>query len=164
MHYLACTRMRKEEINMVVRPDKKIPVKNLKDQYVFLAGSIDFKSSSNWREEVICKVNHEVIFFDPTNHEHDTLDDSEMKNQINWELEALELSNKILLNFLPNYESPISLVELGLYTFTRKLIVVCPKQFHKYRYVSVLCERYNIPFFLNLNDAIAFLRKELIEF
>ena len=73
---------------------------------------------------------------------------------IEWELEALSMSDKIILNFLPNALSPISLVELGLYVASKKLLVICPKEFYKSRYVYTLCKKHNTPIFLNLEEAI----------
>ncbi|WP_452600169.1 nucleoside 2-deoxyribosyltransferase domain-containing protein, partial [Pontimicrobium sp. MEBiC01747] len=71
--------------------------------------------AGNWREKVIREMGSQVHFFEPTRIEHNKFNDFQMKEHIEWELNALNLSDKILLNFLPDAKSPISLVELGWY-------------------------------------------------
>ena len=75
-----------------------------------------------------------------------------MKRQINWELDAMHIADQILLNFLPESLAPISLIELGLLVKTKKLIVVCPKEFYKSSYVFTLCEKYKTPVFLKIGN------------
>ena len=93
-------------------------------------------------------------FLDPTNRNYENLNSLDVKLHIQWELDALEMSDKILLNLLPDALSPISLVELGLYVSSNKLIVVCPKEFYKSSYVHTLCEKYNTPIFNKINTAL----------
>lgn len=148
--------MKMEETNNVYTSTIDLPSKDkMQNDSVFLAGSIDFQLSSNWRKYVIARIGGRLIF-DPTNENHNSLSDSEMKNHIAWELEALSLSDTIFLNFLPDSESPISLVELGLYVKSNKLIVICPKEFYKSRYVIQLCSTYNTPLFDSLDDGIKY--------
>jgi hypothetical protein len=132
----------------------ELPLKEENVQSIFLAGSIDLHLPGNWREKVIEKIGGGVHFFDPTISGHNELSNLQMEVHINWELDALSMADKILLNFLPEAESPISLVELGLYVSTNRLVVVCPKEFYKSRYVQVLCKKYNTPLFLELEQAI----------
>ncbi|CAL2079659.1 nucleoside 2-deoxyribosyltransferase domain-containing protein [Tenacibaculum sp. 190524A05c] len=134
----------------------KLPVKNEDETFCFLAGSIDFKESTSWRDTIIKGSSKNTIFFDPTREDHDTLDNQEMVCHIHWELEALELADMIILNFLPEAKSPISLVEFGLYMKSNKLIVVCPKEFYQYRYVSTICDRYNTSIYHNLQEVFKY--------
>ncbi|GAB1856239.1 hypothetical protein MHTCC0001_10740 [Flavobacteriaceae bacterium MHTCC 0001] len=131
-----------------------LPVKEEKKDYVFLAGSIDLKLKGDWRSELINIVGDKVHFIDPTISNHDELDDIQMKKHINWELDALNLADKVFLNLLPDSKSPISLIELGMYVRTSKLIVVCPEAFYQSRYIKTLCEKYNVPLFDSLNSAV----------
>ncbi|MCH2032625.1 MAG: nucleoside 2-deoxyribosyltransferase domain-containing protein [Tenacibaculum sp.] len=134
----------------------KLPAKNEDKTFCFLAGSIDFKESTSWRDLVVSKSSKNTIFFDPTREDHDTLGNQEMVCHIQWELEALEIADMIILNFLPDAKSPISLVELGLYMRLNKLIVVCPKGFYQYRYVSTICDKYNTPIYHNLKEVFKY--------
>ena len=70
-------------------------------------------------------------FLDPTNENHDSLDTIQMEKHVEWELDALEMADSILLNFLPNALSPISLVELGLYVNSKKYMLFVLKSFIK---------------------------------
>ena len=143
---------------MIFTSENKLPIKENEKNYIFLAGSMDFNISENWRKQVIDILSNTNCLFDPTNKNHDKLNERQMKEHIEWELDALLMSDKILLNFLPNALSPISLVELGLYVSTKKMIVVCPKEFYKSKYVYTLCEKYNTPIFNKIEEAINILK------
>merc|ERR1712096_330437 len=51
------------------------------------------------------------------------------REQVLWELNALERVDIIVLYLQPGTKSPISLLELGLHTRSGKLIVLCPTGF-----------------------------------
>ncbi|WP_075342718.1 nucleoside 2-deoxyribosyltransferase domain-containing protein [Tenacibaculum agarivorans] len=135
---------------MIYTSKDELPIKEEGYQYYFLAGSIDYTTAKPWRFSIIQKNTRKIHFLDPTNTKHDQLTDKAMKNHILWELNALEFADKIILNLLPEATSPISLVELGLYAKSEKLIVICPDSFYKSRYVHVLCEKYDVPLYKNL--------------
>jgi hypothetical protein len=131
-----------------------LPIKESDQRYIFLAGSMAHKQSANWRNQVVNSLPNSYHFLDPTNDHHDTLNALQMKKHVEWELDAMAMADIVLLHFLPNAISPISLVELGLYVNTNKLYVVCPKAFYKSSYVVTLCERYHTPTFKTLQEAI----------
>lgn len=153
MHCLRFTLTKKEEINMVYTSEAALPAANSDKELIFLAGSMGEDAQGTWRDRISNDLSDKFHFLDPTCHNHASLDADGMKKHIQWELEAMELADIILLRFLPDAESPISLVELGLYTFSKKLIVVCPEGFYKYNYLNVLCEKYATPFLANLEEA-----------
>jgi len=148
--------------NMLYTSDNKLPLQEQGNQSIFLAGSMDTNINGNWRQDVINRLDDDYNFFDPTNNNHSTLHNYQMRAHIKWELDALKMADKIILNFIPNAQSPISLVELGLHVATSKLIVICPKEFYKYRYVNVLCKEYDTPFFHSINEALDTLNTKLI--
>lgn len=137
---------------MIYTAIDKLPSKKKGYKYCFLAGSIDHSEPNSWRTILYKKAPETIHFFDPTRKDHNALDDEAMRQQIYWELDALELSDKIILNFLPQAKSPISLVEMGLYAKSGKLVVVCPDEFYQKRYVKALCSRYSVPFFKDINE------------
>ncbi|TYA78616.1 nucleoside 2-deoxyribosyltransferase domain-containing protein [Seonamhaeicola marinus] len=139
---------------MIYTPHNQIKAKETHKDYVFLAGSIDLNLDGNWREQVINLIGDKVHFIDPTISGHDAMNDLQMESHINWELDMLDLADKVFLNFLEESKSPISLVELGMYTRTSKLIVVCPNAFYKSRYIKTLCKKYKIPLFTTLDAAV----------
>lgn len=122
--------------------------------FIFLAGSIDKNHKTDWRINAINYFWEKYRIYDPRITNHSELTDNEMKNHVEWELNALSSANRIILNFLSDAKSPISLLELGMYVRSKKLIVVCPKTFYKYQYVKTLCNIYNTPCFNKISDAI----------
>lgn len=126
---------------------------------LFLAGSIDLELEGNWRGEVCDELGTHLNYFDPTHENHAKLDRLGWKKHIEWELEAMEMADYILLNFLPNATSPISLVELGLNSLSKKLIVSCPKEFYQSQYIHVFCSHYSIPVFEGLDLALKYIKE-----
>ncbi|MFT6981845.1 MAG: hypothetical protein ACJAUD_000612 [Crocinitomicaceae bacterium] len=139
---------------MVFNFQSSIQDKQKDKQIVFLAGSVATDSDNNWRHDIINKWGDEYHFFDPVNPNHANLNDKDMRAHIKWELDALKSSDYIFLNLLPTSTSPISLVEMGLYVSTKKLIVICPTEFYKWRYIDVLCKEYNTPIFQDFGEAL----------
>ncbi|WP_152594432.1 nucleoside 2-deoxyribosyltransferase domain-containing protein [Cellulophaga sp. E6(2014)] len=139
---------------MVFTSETALPIKESDQRYIFLAGSMASKHTINWRNQVVNSLRNSYQFLDPTKEHHDTLNATQMKKHVEWELDAMAMADIVLLNFLPKALSPISLVELGLYVNTKKLYVVCPKAFYKSSYVLTLCERYHTPTFKTLLEAI----------
>lgn len=77
-------------------------------------------------------------------------------NQIKWEHKYLDMSDIIIMNILPNSKSPISLMEIGLYANSGKLLVFCRPEFYRYANVETVCKKYNIPLYNtnNIDDII----------
>lgn len=121
---------------------------------IFLAGSMAKEPEVNWRQTVIDNLEENYHFLDPTNSNHNSLSDAEMHEHVMWEFEGMRIADYILINFISDSLSPISLVELGLHTATDKLIVVCPKEFYKWSYIETLCKEHNTPIFNRLEEVI----------
>ncbi len=144
---------------MVHTSDTNLPPQANSKKLVFLAGSMCIDKEDNWRKNVIKNYANDFDFIDPTNENHNLLNDSLMKKHINWELEGLELSDIIFMNLLPESKSPISMVELGLYARSNKLIICCPENFYQYRYINALAKKYNVTLFSELDKGIQYLKK-----
>ena len=56
----------------------------------------------------------------------------EMEKQIKWEQNHLDAAHIIAMVLLDDSKSPISLLELGLYANTNKLIVFCTPNFYRW--------------------------------
>lgn len=65
------------------------------------------------------------------------------REQVEWELNALEEADMIVVYFDPKGKAPITLMELGLHK-DDKIIVCCPDGYHKKGNVDVVCHKYNI--------------------
>jgi len=116
---------------------------------VFLAGTIDSGNSTNWQEELIELCKHkDITFFNPRRKDWEgELSNKELEYQIKWEQDHLDQADKIVMCLLDNSKSPISLLELGLYAQSGKLLVFCNKAFYRYDNVRLTCQKYNIPLY-----------------
>jgi hypothetical protein len=107
--------------------------------------------AEDWQQKVITAVSDfEKVIYNPRRENWDstwaqTIENPKFKEQVDWELEGLEESDLIIMNFTPETMSPISLMEFGLYARSGKMVVYCPEGFWRKGNVDVVCKRYNIP-------------------
>lgn len=123
---------------------------------VFLAGSIEMGKAVDWQTEM-SEFFHARNWniFNPRRDDWDSSWEQNYSNpqfsqQVNWELNALDVADLIIMYFDPATKSPISLLELGLYASSGKLRVVCPDGFWRKGNVEIVCNKYNIPFYDDL--------------
>lgn len=136
-----------------IKPPKNIVKRNLNRRSVFLAGSIEMGNAEDWQNELAKQF--EKNGWDVLNPRRDEWDSSwkqEFENpqfyqQVTWELNALEHADLIVMYFDPKTKSPISLLELGLYARSGKLMVVCPEGFWRKGNVDIVCQYYKIPLY-----------------
>jgi len=135
---------------------------------VFLAGSIEMGLAEDWQSKIETRFKDydEVVFFNPRRDDWDSSWEQDENNpqfnhQVNWELDRLEESDIIFMNFDPNTKSPITLMELGAYGTVKEIIVCCPPGFYRRGNVKIFCSRNNILFFNNIEDAIGSLMTKL---
>ena len=120
---------------------------------IFLAGAID-KNSPTWREKVISECSElDVTFINPRN---DNYSPEILEKQTVWELEMQRAANLIVFYFPEGYESPLSLVELGLAMNTPKHMVLGVETgFYKVRYLETLAGFYARPIYYSLDKVIS---------
>ena len=129
---------------------------------VFLAGSIEMGKAEDWQSKVCQHFDSNewtITFFNPRRDEWDSSWKQEEKSpqfnqQVNWELTNLESSDIIFMYLDPETKSPISLLELGLFASSGKMIVCCPDGFYRKGNVEIVCTRYNILLHNSLDSAI----------
>jgi hypothetical protein len=127
---------------------------------IFLAGSIEMGSAENWQEKIESILNnHKITILNPRRDYWDSSWKQEQtnvqfNNQVNWELNMLNNSTIIFMYLSPETKSPISLMELGLYAQSGKMIVCCPNGFWRKGNVDIVCTRYNIPLFNDFYEAV----------
>lgn len=128
---------------------------------IFLAGSIgvDVKAEEWQRRfiDALAKANYRIL--NPRREDWDNtwkqdISNPNFKEQVLWELDGLELADVIVMYFDPNTNSPITLLELGLYARTKKLIVCCPEGFWRKGNVDIVCERYEIQVVSTIEELI----------
>lgn len=133
---------------MVITSPNVIPVDVR--PHVFLAGSIDMGGARDWQKEVIEGLSHDdVVVLNPRRSDWNPawkpeLDEPNFKEQVDWELSALEQSDVIAMVLTADSKSPISLLELGLYAKTGRLIVLCEPGYWREGNVDAVAKRYKI--------------------
>ncbi len=139
-----------------------------KDRYtVFLAGSIEGDTAMNWQDYISDKlVDQEVSLLNPRRDTWDTswkqeITNKQFKKQVDWELDGLDQADLIVMYFDKNTKSPISLLELGLYAASNKMVVCCPDGFWRKGNVDIVCERYGIEQIRNLDDLVLYIKKQI---
>ena len=119
------------------------------EELIFLAGSIEMASAENWQARITKGLSGNVVILNPRRDDWDSsweqsMDNPQFREQVEWELEAMEKAHIILMYFDPNTKSPISLLELGLFARERKLVVCCPEGFWRKGNVDIVCQRYGV--------------------
>jgi Nucleoside 2-deoxyribosyltransferase like len=155
----------------VVKPPYPITKLGANISTVFLAGSIEMGVAEDWQTKVedwFRTYPKEIIVLNPRRDEWDSSWEQDILNpqfyqQVNWELSALEKADLIIMYFSPETKSPISLLELGKFAESGKIIVCCPTGFWRKGNVDIVCERYGIPNYESLQDLLTdILYKQLI--
>lgn len=143
----------------MLRPHEEWPaeVSPEKCQKVFLAGTIDMGNSADWQAEVFeyfKSLDKDYVLFNPRQEHWDATREGEMDYQVNWELDHLEQADHIIMNILGSSQSPISLLEMGLFARSGKLVVACAKDYYRYDNVRITCQHYHVPLFDNVEDLL----------
>lgn len=117
---------------------------------IFLAGSIEMDTAENWQEMVSDALKDiDCNILNPRRDEWDSswkqdINNKQFNEQVNWELDGLECADIIVMYFDPNTKSPITLLELGLFAKSKKIILYCPDGFWRKGNVDIICQRYKI--------------------
>lgn len=137
--------------------------KNFKTQkLVFLAGSIEMGLAEDWQSRVGSYFK-DLAAYTLLNPRRDDWDSSWVQafenpnfyQQVNWELRGLERADKIIWYVSPDTKAPISLLELGLFAASGKVLLCCPTGFWRKGNVDIVCERYHIPVYEKLDELLA---------
>jgi hypothetical protein len=158
----------------VIKPDTRREKHNDFSLSIFLAGSIDMGNSIDWQQEIEERLkDREGIIYNPRRNSWDSSWEQKESNpqfnhQVNWELNMIENSSIVFMNFLENSMSPITLLELGYIASNdpSKLIVNCPRGFWRRGNVEIVCSRQGIPLFDDMEEAVSSLisRMEKLNF
>lgn len=141
----------------VITPPNSLKIESIS---VFLAGSIDQGKAVNWQDWVIKKLSgYPITFLNPRRPDWDSSWEQKIENpqffeQVTWELDALEKADIVILYLDPKSKAPISLLELGLFARSGKMVVCCPEGFWRKGNVDIICKRFNILQKENLEDVI----------
>jgi hypothetical protein len=133
---------------------------------VFLAGSIEMGAAPDWQTELTRALGVDATFLDPRRAEWDSswrqsIDEPQFRGQVEWELDGLERADVIAMWFVPETKSPITLLELGLFARSGKIVVGCPDGFWRRGNVEVVCARFGAPLVAEWDAFVAAVRARL---
>jgi hypothetical protein len=141
--------------SVVIKPDTPI-------RTVFLAGSIEMGTAEDWQAKVERELEGFIIL-NPRRDDWDSsweqsIDNKQFYDQVSWELEALETADIILFYFSPGTMSPITLLELGIFSKMSpdKIVVCCPEGYWRKGNVDIVCEKLDIVQNDDLDDIISY--------
>jgi hypothetical protein len=143
--------------NLIYKPPQNIAFKDAHKKYIFLAGSIEQGKAIDWQADITEFLNTlDIGVFNPRRDDwnsswEQTYENPQFSQQVNWELNALDKADRILMYLVPETISPISLLELGLYANSKKMAVVCPTGYWRKGNVEIICANFDIPLFDNLD-------------
>lgn len=135
-------------LNRVAKPPQVFAT--LPKPWLFLAGSIEMGTAVDWQAAATAlALARGWSVLNPRRDDWDVswkqeIGNHQFYNQVTWELMGLELCDKAIVYFAPGTQSPVSLMELGLFAWTSKLIVVCPDGFWRKGNVDIVCQRYGV--------------------
>ena len=71
-----------------------------------------------------------------------------------------EAADVIAMYFDPNTQAPISLLELGMFAPSGKMVVCCPEGFWKRGNVQIVCKKYGIDLVESLEELVDKVKKK----
>jgi hypothetical protein len=123
---------------------------------IFLAGTIDMGNSVDWQKQTVKWFSSRpgrYILYNPRRDDYKNTPE-EFDFQVKWELEHLEKSDLVIMNILGNSQSPVSLLEMGIYMKSGKLYVACEPDYFRYGNVKITCRKYGVPLYGSLDSLL----------
>jgi len=134
-----------------IKPLQEIPTQS-KSFTVFLSGSIEMGTAADWQADLVNELKDvpNLVLLNPRRDDWDSsweqsIDNSQFREQVEWELHGMELADAVVFYFVPYTKSPITLLELGLTAHSKSnAAVCCPEGFWRKGNVDIVCRRYGI--------------------
>lgn len=142
-------------------------MRDIERPFLFLSGSIEKGRAERWQDRLIDELSDlEGTILNPRRDDWDSswsteIDSPQFREQVLWELRGLESANVIAMYFSPGTKSPITLLELGLFSRSGKLVVYCPKGFWRKGNIDIVCRRYGVPNCVSWDDFVLEVRERL---
>ncbi len=150
----------------VLKPPTPLPA-TLPGPAVFLAGSIEQGRAEDWQAAVTARLaDLAVTVLNPRRDAWNpdwvqSIDNPLFREQVEWELDALDRADVIALYLAPSTKAPISLLELGLHAAGGKVVVCCPAGYWRRGNVEIVAARFGLPFVETLDALIDAVRQRL---
>lgn len=137
------------------------------ERVVFLAGSIEMGQAGPWQgsiERALADVPAAIL--NPRRDAWDSSWDQSIHNpsfrgQVEWELDGLERADLVAMYFDPATRAPITLLELGLFARSGKLVVCCPAGYWRRGNVEVVCARHGVRLVEEFDELVRIVRERL---
>ena len=135
---------------------------------VFVGGSIEMGTAVDWQSGLIRAIGDlEAVALNPRRADWDAdrepvASDPIFREQVDWELAALERADVIALHLAAGTRSPISLLEFGLHARSGKLVVCCEPGFWREGNVKLTAARYGVEVVADLETLVAAIRGRLL--
>lgn len=148
----------------IIKPPNQLPHVKMLNKSLFLAGSIDMGVAVDWQKTVQNELQDlEGTIFNPRRDTWDPTWEQSLKNpkfveQVNWEMDALNMAETIMVYFDPNTKSPITFFELGYNIKSGRVILCCPDGFWRKGNIEVYAQRQRMKVHNTLNEMIDFYR------
>lgn len=151
-----------------IKPPNRLPKSN--KIKIFLAGSIEMGTAQKWQDRVAESLSdQDVVLLNPRRDDWDAswvekIENPQFRKQVEWEIDALEASDYVIMYFDPNTKSPISLLETGLYARSGKLFIVCPDGFWRKGNIDILCKEYGVEQFNSLDELVEYIESHVLTY
>jgi hypothetical protein len=137
------------------------------ERSLFMAGSIEMGVAEDWQTKLGKELEDiEGLALNPRRDDWDSsweqsIDDPQFREQVEWEMDAMDAADVIAMYFDKDTKSPITLLELGLHANDGKLIIFCPKGFWRRGNVEVVASRFDIPMAETWEEFVTLIRTAL---
>nr|WP_314433830.1 nucleoside 2-deoxyribosyltransferase domain-containing protein [uncultured Brevundimonas sp.] len=151
---------------LLVTSPHPLPIDNQRPR-VFLGGSIDMGGAPDWQATMTAALSDmDVVILNPRRPDWNPAwrpdaDEPEFRRQVEWELNALEAADVIVMYFAPGTQSPVSLLEMGLHARSGKLIVLAPDGFWRKGNVDITAAVYGVRQVKTMDELTAAVRDAL---
>jgi len=125
---------------------------HMKKFKVFLAGSIEMGKAGDWQTKVQNELEgYNLVILNPRRYDWDDsweqkIENDKFREQVEWELQAMDDADMIAVYIDPETKSPITLMEIGLHAHAKdnKMVVCCPDGFYRKGNVDIVCNKYEV--------------------
>jgi hypothetical protein len=150
----------------IIKPPQPLNISEFPRPWIFLAGAIDNGAAEEWQKAVesdLAECTGTIL-----NPRRDNWDASicaadehnkELAEQIRWESALLRCADHILMYFPEHAKAPISLLELGLYAKSGRMLVTVHPNFYRRANVVHTCIEYGVPQFDDVRVCVDLLKK-----
>lgn len=123
---------------------------------VFLAGSIDMGTASDWQTDLIQRNYHhnDAVFLNPRRLDWDsswtqTIRDANFRGQVEWEMKGLANAETVLVYISKDSKAPITLMEIGYLLAKRPghVLIAVEPGFYRRGNIEVMAQAHGVPVF-----------------